>query len=246
VLTGRAADSAMLARLDSDLRKSPFARRLGTDPRLVDPRLEAEFVATADLVRAEARAQGHAEGLAAGLHEGRALAAQELEGALAAQAREVDELSRTVRGAVEALAAGAAVLEQRMLPTATDAEQQVARIAFELVQTLLGHELAASASVDPGAAAVARALALAPVGRPVLARLHPDDLATIASTTRVRGHHMPLDGMGGPLMLMVGEREVTLIADATVERGGCLADCDATRIDAQLGAALERVKAALL
>jgi flagellar assembly protein FliH len=239
----------MLARLDSDLRTSPFARRLGTDPRLVDPRLEAEFVATADLVRAEARKQGHAEGLAAGLREGRAQAAQELAEALAAQTQEVEELSRTVRSAVEALSAGAAGLERRMLPSATDAEQQVACIALELVQTLLGHELAVS--TDPGAAAVARALALAPVGRPVLARLHPDDLATIATTTctaptRVGGPHMPLDGMGGPLMLMVGEREVTLIADATVERGGCLADCDATRIDAQLGAALERVKAALL
>ena len=47
-----------MARLDSDLRRSPYAIRFGTDPRLVDPLLEAEFSATAVRVREQAEQDG--------------------------------------------------------------------------------------------------------------------------------------------------------------------------------------------
>jgi flagellar assembly protein FliH len=70
-----------------------------------------------------------------------------------------------------------------------------------------------------------RALALVPGKVAVTARLHPDDLAT-------------LDPPDHP--------SVTLQADPTVERGGCVLDLPDATIDTQVGPALERARAALL
>ena len=44
---------------------------------------------------------------------------------------------------------------------------------------------------------------------------------------------------------LVGVREVDVIPDPFVERGGCIVTCGATRIDAQVPAALERVREVL-
>ena len=62
----------------------------------------------------------------------------------------------------------------------------------------------------------------------VVARFHPDDLELIE-----------------PNALATLGREVELVADRSVERGGCLLDVGAMRVDAQLGPALQRVREAL-
>jgi flagellar assembly protein FliH len=57
-----------------------------------------------------------------------------------------------------------------------------------------------------------------------VARLHPSDAAVLAEA----------------------EAGVTIIADPAVEPGGCILEVGESRIDAQLGPALDRVRAALL
>ena len=58
--------------------------------------------------------------------------------------------------------------------------------------------------------------------------MHPDDLAEVPAEA-----------------LAALPDTVTVVADATVERAGAIAECGPQRIDAQLGAALERVQAVL-
>jgi flagellar assembly protein FliH len=95
-----------------------------------------------------------------------------------------------------------------------------------LVEDLLGRELAVAA--DPGLDAVRRALGLCPADAPVVVRLHPDDLAEIP-----------------PAALAELPDTVTVLGDPRIERAGAVAETGPQRIDAQLGAALERVQAVL-
>src|SRR5437773_1636371 len=97
-----------------------------------------------------------------------------------------------------------------------------ARTAVDLAAAVVGRELQLSAS--PGSDALARALALVPAGCAAVARLHPDDVASVGD----------LSGA------------VTVIADPAVEPGGCILEVGDSRIDAQLGSALDRVRAALM
>ncbi|HVC24640.1 MAG TPA: FliH/SctL family protein, partial [Acidimicrobiales bacterium] len=99
-------------------------------------------------------------------------------------------------------------------------------LVFELVDVLLGAELEQHES--PARVAVRRALELAPDGEDVRVRLHPDTCITPAELEE-------LSPTGA----------VVVVADATVEPTGCVLEVGACRIDAQIGPALERVRAAL-
>ncbi|HSF26499.1 MAG TPA: FliH/SctL family protein [Actinomycetes bacterium] len=226
VLRGPAAAEARTARLDADLRHSPWAQRHSADPRLVDPQLEQAFADAAAEVREAARAQGYAagwaEGCRLGLEAGRAetvaAAAREAE----ATARRQTEFAQALQG----LSRAAAALEATVAPAAATIDRLAIDAAVELVELLLDRELALAQT--PALDAVRRALALTPAGRPVVVRLHPDD-------------HAVLSALGAPTL----DREITLVADPSVERSGAIAECDATRVDAQLGPALARVRAVL-
>jgi flagellar assembly protein FliH len=225
LLRGGAAEAAPAARLDIGLR--PGVRH---DARLVDPTLAVAFEEVAESVRTAARAEGYAVGWA----EGRRAAAQHAaEEAAAAQARAdaqaAADAARTER-AVRALQAAVDALEARAITPATELADVITTAAFELATALLGRELALAE--NPGLDAIRRALHLAPAGRPVTARLHPDD----APAVRDAAAAVPSDEWG---------REITVVADPAVEPGGAIVDCDASRIDAQLGPALERVREAL-
>jgi flagellar assembly protein FliH len=116
---------------------------------------------------------------------------------------------------------GAAVEEaRRQRALALDGlATELAEAAVSLATAVVGRETVT------GADALTRALALAPAKAAATARLHPDDLVTI-------------DAAEHPA--------VTLQADPTVERGGCVLDLPDATIDAQLGPALERARAALV
>ncbi len=215
-----------MARLDSDLRRSPYAIRFGTDPRLVDPMLEAEFVATATRVGEQAAQVGFADGYAKGHAAGLEAAAAALDAQRDAQDAVLSEQTARTNNVLGVLATAAGALETRLAPAAAEVELQVATIAFGLLEVLLQRELAVTS--EPGLDAVRRALSLAPRARPVVCRLNPADAATLPA------HSLVVDG-----------RDVSIVADATVETGGCVADCDATRIDAQLSTALDRVRQVL-
>ncbi|WP_324276115.1 FliH/SctL family protein [Blastococcus brunescens] len=76
--------------------------------------------------------------------------------------------------------------------------------------------------------AVRRALALCPADAPAVVRVHPDDLGEIPAEALAE---LP--------------DTVRVVADPAIERAGAVAETGPRRIDAQLGAALERVQAVL-
>jgi flagellar assembly protein FliH len=219
VLRGAAAAAVTPARLSGEL-------RLGM-PRARSAREEEELAA----LRAGARAEGYAAGWAEGSGAAHAAVRAEADRAAAAAAAAGQRQVEAVARAVAALDVAAGELERRVVPAAEAIAAQVADAAVAVAEALLGRELAA---VEPGAAArdaVRRALALAPEGRPVVVRLSPADAAVVSAASSA-------EQLGGG-------REIRWVADPAVEPGGSVVECDATRIDAQLGPALARVREVL-
>jgi flagellar assembly protein FliH len=179
---------------------------------------------------ARLRAHAHREGFAAGHAEGVTAAATVVaEAERAAEERLAQVQARLERRLVSATAAlGAAVgeLEGAALPVAEDVRDSVVSVVLTLVEDLLCRELALADS--PVLDAVRRALTLCPADAPTVVRLHPDDLAEIP----------------GEALADLPD-SVRVVGDLAVERAGAVAETGPTRIDAQLGAALERVKAVL-
>jgi flagellar assembly protein FliH len=210
VVRGERAVTA--ARFDVNLRKQP------TLPNEVANRL-----------RAEAQAAGYATGWAQGRREAE-VAAQAARAQTLAEVRQAAEVQAArVEQALVALALAVADLERQMAPVATELEDLIVGTAFALAEAVIGRELAVAA--EPGRDAVARALALAPTGRPVTVRLHPADHATVT------------DGQPGPVE--IGGHTVTLLVDPSLQPGDAVAECDATTIDAQITPAVARVREVL-
>ena len=226
VLKGGDALLVRSARMDTELRTSAFAPSTGVDARLTDPHLQ-DVVEPARRAAVESgRAQGHSEGYAAGLaaaaEQARRTAAH-LRDELAAAERQRDA---RLEYAVEVLLTAARACSAREQVALAEIEDTVAELALTIARTVLGRELATS--IDPGADAIARALGLAPDGCPVTVRLHPDDVAVLGER--------PGAAAG---------RELVVVADPAVERGGCIAEAAGRTVDAQVGPALARVAAVL-
>jgi flagellar assembly protein FliH len=212
------------------------ARRLVGNPALTRARvlrglafdrgaspLDAELPAPADVDPAHAAAEeqrGYDDGYRAGMAEG--LAAGQ-----AAMAAESAAAVARLEAVVIALADAAADLRRRQALELTGLEDALARAAVDLASAIIGRELQVAES--PGADAMARALALVPAGSVAVARLHPADAARLDAAT-------PSGATDA----------VTVIADPVIEPGGCILEVGDSRIDAQLGPALDRVRAALL
>ena len=159
---------------------------------------------------------GHQEGLQAG----RVFAAAEARSAAA-----------RLEQAVAALSAAATGLAQRRALELAGLEDTIAALAVDLAAAVIGRELELAAS--PGADALARAMALVPAGSPAVARLHPADAELLLSSSGDTGE-------------TIVPPAVTIVPDPRVEPGGCLLDVGDSQIDAQLGSALDRARAALL
>lgn len=197
---------------------------LGTDLSLLaPPPPPREPVELADedpaemarLAREEAARSGYQDGFAAGRQD--AMLAAQAEAAAAAQAAAT---------ALQAFDAATAALGARQTITVADVEQQIVELAMSIAEAVVQRELIAAAT--PGHDALVRALALAPERVDAVARLHPEDLQTV-----------------GDLTMLTADRDITLIGDPSVERGGCLLDVGACRIDAQISPALDRVRKSL-
>ena len=212
----------VLRGLSFDRAASPLDAELPGPPVTVDP-----VVAAAEEQRGYD--DGYRAGMAEGLAAGRATMAAE---SVTATAR-LDELCR-------ALDAAAADLRHRQALELSGLEDALARAAVDLASAIIGRELAVS--VSPGADALARALALVPAGSVAVARLHPGDAAILADT----GADTGTGGAGLARGLTGTPAAVTIIADPAVEPGGCILEVGDSRIDAQLGPALDRVRTALL
>ena len=208
VLRGSAAALIRGAAMDADL---SLLRPIV--PPTVQTREAAEDAARA--MREEASRVGYEDGYAAGRSR-----------AIEDASVEIDALSHAATAAMAALEAAAAGLTVRQADQVADVERQVAALAVQIAETILGRELAAcdTAARD----AVVRALQLAPPRCDATARLNPEDLAAVGDLTEI-----------------AAGRTVTLVADSNVERGGCVLDVGACRIDAQVGPALDRVRKVL-
>jgi flagellar assembly protein FliH len=226
VLRGAPAGGVRPARIAADLRTSPFVGRFGADPRLVDPALEA---VVADAERRAAAAgweQGHREGYDAGRREALAAEAQE---ARARQDREAEEAQRRERewsATLGRLREAAAALDAREVPMLQELDRQVSAMAVAIAEALVGRHLDLGAV--PALDAVHRALALVPRQAAVTVRVHPGDAATLPDLSSA----LP----GG---------SVVVVADPTVEAGGCVAEAGNRTVDARLGPALERLREVL-
>jgi flagellar assembly protein FliH len=189
-------------------------------------RLGEVYAEELERLRAQARAEGFAAGHAAGLEAAEEVVAQ-TERAAAERLAEVHaRWERRLVSATAALGAAVTRLDEAALPVAEDIRDSILTAVVTLVEDLLGRELALAES--PGLDAVRRALTLTPTDTPVVVRVHPDDLAEVPAEA-----------------LAALPDTVTVVADAAVERAGAVAETGPQRIDAQLGAALERVQAVL-
>ena len=170
--------------------------------------------------------QGHAAGYAAGLQ----LANRDAAAARTRQDAEHTERESRLyaRHAAEVAAvrqAGAALAE-RTAPVLADAEQALFSCALDLAVALLGHELRDGET--SARAALARVCGQGEAEIPVSVRMNPADLAVLD-----RG------SQDFPASL-------TLIADPVLKRGDAMADYPHGFLDARLGTAVARVRAALL
>jgi flagellar assembly protein FliH len=194
---------------------------------LLDPMQRAALDSLTSDLRQGARAEGYAVGWAEGRRAADEAAVLQATVAATAQAEEARCSATALASALRALTAAADALEARAVVPAAELADAVVTGAFELAQALLGREL--SLTADPGLDALRRALVLLPENRPVTARMNPDD----ASVCRA-----------GLATASLG-REVLVVSDPTVEPGGAIVACDSTRVDAQLGPAIDRVREVL-
>jgi flagellar assembly protein FliH len=206
---------------------SPLETELPGPPVEVDP-----------VVAAAEERRGYDDGYRAGLAEG--LAA----GRAALAAESAAHVAR-LEGVIRALNEAAADLRRRQALELAGLEDTLARTAVDLASAIIGRELQVAES--PGADALARALALVPAGATAIARLNPADAALLDGARPSSGLIAPDSACGGPAgagpAAPIG---VTIVPDPAIEAGGCILEVGDSRIDAQLGSALDRVRAALL
>lgn len=163
--------------------------------------------------------RAHAAGYEAGYADGRREAEKE------ARDTERAVLARVER-AVSALERSADAARSAYEERGAELVRVVPGFAFDLLEALFGRE--SELALDPGRDAIARALALDESTLPAVARLSPDDAATI-----------------GELTDLAPSRSLTVVADPAVEPGGALVEIGSTTIDSQLSPALERVRAVI-
>ncbi|MBA2955780.1 hypothetical protein GON03_15705 [Nocardioides sp. MAH-18] len=206
-----------------DLRQGRWTR-LGDERILGDEATEAVLGRLAERTRAAAQAQGYAVGWAEG-HQA-ALSRGADQAAVIAAETERRELAREQehQAALETLRRSAAALSGAAAEVADRIARQAGDLALDVISTLLGHELAAT--TDPGAAVIARALAVLPDDPTTRVRLHPSIAAT-ATPAELLPHG------------------VAVVADATLDRHDVVVETDTSAIDLRISQALDRLREAL-
>jgi len=176
----------------------------------------ARAKAEADEIRQAAYEEGFAEGRQAGYEAG-----------AAAASAEHDRLLAVEIGRLRAIADEAVVDRIEMLQSV---ETQVVRLAIAVASRIVQREIA----LDDGV-----------VLRTVRAALRA---AADLSTARIRLHPLDRDFLVGfslPELERDGRR-CELVADESVQRGGCIIECASGSVDAQISTQLAEVEAALV
>lgn len=187
--------------------------------------------------RAQIERQWRARGHAAGYTEGLRAAAAAVEAQAAAQAAEHAALMQSARHRLDrslaVLQAAARALDERTAPVVRAVEDSVLDAAMDLAEAVVGHALADEAAAvryalgrvggagdGPGSAPATR-----PAGAHTV-RLHPQDLDLLDPADREQAG-------------------VTFVADAGLARGDAVSEFPNGFLDARIGGALERARAAL-
>lgn len=161
----------------------------------------------ADVVRQDGYAQGFAEGQAQGHAQAMLEAQQQVEAFLSNQGQETArQLAALVQSAQAQLEAAEQVAARGML-----------ELACELARQMLRHEVSTNPNV------------LLPVIREALAPLIADSKSTV-----VKLHPLDLDMLQDVLQAEYPNLPLTLLADASMARGGCLVQSAGTQIDGTL------------
>jgi flagellar assembly protein FliH len=187
---------------------------------LTFPSLESAGQKKADTV---AYAHGHTAGYTAGLRRATAEAEArrlEMEAEHAAILRHTQ--ARADR-ALEQLAAAVAAVHAAVLPSAAAVQETLLSAALQLAENVIGVEL--GDGEFSARAALTRALADAPANGTVTVRMNPTDLSVLGD--------------------LAAAADAELVADASVERGGAVADYEHGHLDATITAALARTRQAL-
>ena len=190
---------------------------------LVFPSLPSS--AKQDQADADNRSAGHAAGYAAGLRAaGAELAGQKA--ALDAEHRaallhDAARMDRTIA----VLTAAAAALDSLLLPVVADAQDAIATSALELAETIIGQALADGER--SAKAALTRVLAAVDPATITTIRLNPLDLGVLDETVRAAAG-------------------VSFSADASIARGDAIAVLPLGYLDARIGTAVARARAAIL
>ncbi len=189
------------------------------------PELEDVSPAAMDPSRVEAAMRdGYAHGHAAGREDG--FAAGYAAGEAAGQAALADD-RRRLADALASLTSQVARLDEATAAARSEFEATVADTAIAVAAAVLDREVAVA--TDPGAEAIARAMATAPSG---------------PSSATVRLHPADVERLGDTAALAPGVA-LSVVADAALTPGGCVLTVAQTSIDATIEGALARVRQVL-
>lgn len=167
---------------------------------------------------------GHSAGYTAGLREAAAKVRMEQERQDQRRKAEREQEKIRLQQALEALGAAAESFETSHRPALRDLQYLLVERALELAESIVGYELR---DRERGAhAALQRALSLQPESDVHTVRMNPDDLRILEGQT---------DAVSG----------VKLEADPALLPGDAVADCLHGYVDAKIGTALDRARAAL-
>ena len=172
----------------------------------------------------QARVAGHAAGYAAGLREAEAHVAARVAALEADTSASITHGRARVDLAVALLNSAVAALDSRTVPVLESAHAALAEGAMLIAETVVASELS-----DAGVAArsaLHRALDSVDIGLVHTVRMNPSDLATL-----------------GPEVLAAAG--VTFVPDAGLARGDAETHFPDGYLDARIGSALARVKAAI-
>lgn len=193
-------------------------------PRPFDAPMLAESNTHRVVARLDATAERrrHDLGFQQGYTEGHSRASAEVANAIADHRRNAERLG-TLCNALER------ATQQTLDPAANVAlEEALVDMAVQIAEVIVHREV-----TDHGAVveSIRHSLSLRSADSAVV-RLHPDDMACATEARDAQ--------------LIGAAKSVELVADPTVGRGGCITETGSSQIDAQVGPALARVRAALV
>ena len=193
--------------------------------RMAFPRLRDE---EQDRAAEQSRAEGHAAGYTQGLRLAAADVARRAAEISAEHAENERHGDAKVEQAVRLLAAAARALDERSIPLIQQAESTLVNMSLELAEAILGVELS---HTEPSARRALERAMLQPdqLDRSEVhtIRMHPEDLVVLGAQTRAL-------------------ENISFVADSRLKRGDAITEFSDGFLDARIGTAFDRARAALV